>query len=47
MVGLHHTGPGGVPAPSATDIRRALQVGARVLCIDADGVIRYYRVAKV
>jgi len=44
LVGLFHTHPGGVPVPSEQDIRSALQVGAKVLCIDADGDLRCWRV---
>ena len=34
--GIYHTHPGGVPLPSAQDIRAALEVGARTMCIQSD-----------
>ena len=44
--GMHHTHPGGIAQPSATDIRSARRVGADVLCIDADGDFACFQVRR-
>lgn len=46
LVGLHHTHPGGIAQPSATDIKSARKVGVEVLCIDADGDLACFRVRR-
>ena len=44
--GLYHTHPGGSPIPSSQDVDAALRVGAKILCVDADGVLECYRVIR-
>lgn len=41
--GIYHTHPGGVPIPSAQDLRSGRQTGSQVLCVNADGNMVCYR----
>jgi len=43
FLGVYHTHPGGIAVPSAQDIKAGLQVGAKYLCINADGDLRCWR----
>ena len=43
LEGLFHTHPGGVARPSAVDMATARRVGAKIMCIDADGELRCFR----
>lgn len=40
---LFHTHPGGIAYPSNQDIQSAKRVGAKNICIDADGTMRCFR----
>ena len=44
--GLNHTHPGGVAFPSSMDIKSGIRVGAKVLCIDADGDRKCFRLKR-
>lgn len=43
FLGIYHTHPGGVAMPSQLDVKSGLEVGAKYLCISADGDLRCYR----
>jgi len=46
MVGLFHTHPKGVAYPSDTDIRSAIKVGAKALCVQSDTELACFRVSR-
>jgi len=46
LVGLFHTHPGGIAFPSHTDVQSGIRVGARSLCIDADGDLRCFTIRR-
>ena len=46
MEGLFHTHPKGVAYPSDIDIRSAVKVGAKALCVQSDTELACFRITR-